>query len=485
ERILDQERGTRFDIGEYVAERRPDICALPLHWHFQSYDAIEVCKKIKANHPETHTVLGGFTAGYFGASILQDFACVDSVVQGHGEVPMLALARELGAREMGSLAYVPSLHWRDRDGALRTNADVYFSRGPDLARFHFTKLPLMRNWESYRDFYSFPLLWSVNQSIAENRAMHSLGAGFFPLALGRGCPIKCSWCGGGHAAHKRIYHSGGVFWRPVESAVESIRELVGYGYKMIHLCFDPAPKVPKYHLELFKRIREEGLEVGCYFESWSIPTEELCESFAATFDPKWSTMAISPESAVERVRDLNRGFPFPNDAFYKIMDRIKEIGLGVDVFFNVGMPGETLADAMETYRMIEDLRARFPNIKRLMTWSIQLEPASPQFEDPARFGIETDRKSFLDFYRCHGGDHADAYSALGYNNPTFFDPPTRSPEEYAARLQELKCRSFCFLSPNPAKSWDPESGRAYCAMRTIMWKMRGAGERPTTPRPHF
>jgi len=47
ELILDNEHGTRFDVGDYVAEEQPDLVAIPLHWHFQSYDAVEVARKVK------------------------------------------------------------------------------------------------------------------------------------------------------------------------------------------------------------------------------------------------------------------------------------------------------------------------------------------------------------------------------------------------------------------------------------------------------
>ncbi|MCG2677011.1 cobalamin-dependent protein, partial [bacterium] len=54
-----------FSILDYLRNREITIIAIPLHWHHQSYDSIELARKIKEAYPKVYIVLGGYTASYF------------------------------------------------------------------------------------------------------------------------------------------------------------------------------------------------------------------------------------------------------------------------------------------------------------------------------------------------------------------------------------------------------------------------------------
>ncbi|PIX24295.1 MAG: hypothetical protein COZ69_06520, partial [Deltaproteobacteria bacterium CG_4_8_14_3_um_filter_45_9] len=43
-----------FSIIEYIREKAPRIVAIDLHWHHQSYDVMEVVKKVKAAFPSVY-----------------------------------------------------------------------------------------------------------------------------------------------------------------------------------------------------------------------------------------------------------------------------------------------------------------------------------------------------------------------------------------------------------------------------------------------
>ena len=59
---VEQQQSGSLDFDKIIAENQPAIVGLDLHWHFQSYDVIEVARKIKLAHPEVAILLGGFTA---------------------------------------------------------------------------------------------------------------------------------------------------------------------------------------------------------------------------------------------------------------------------------------------------------------------------------------------------------------------------------------------------------------------------------------
>jgi hypothetical protein len=88
---------------------------------------------------------------------------------------------------------------------------------------------------------------------------------------------------------------------------------------------------------------------------------------------------------------------------------------------------------MRTKETIQEAHRRYKgrNLKRLMVWSIQLEPGAPEFEHPEKYGIEREWTCFMDFYRNrHSGLFSDTYSAgSGISQPGFFHPSEGSDRE--------------------------------------------------------
>jgi radical SAM superfamily enzyme YgiQ (UPF0313 family) len=56
---VEQKQYGSIDFDEIIAENQPALVGLDLHWHFQSYDVIEVARKIKQARPEVAILLGG------------------------------------------------------------------------------------------------------------------------------------------------------------------------------------------------------------------------------------------------------------------------------------------------------------------------------------------------------------------------------------------------------------------------------------------
>ncbi|MCP4666114.1 MAG: hypothetical protein GY849_07085, partial [Deltaproteobacteria bacterium] len=224
---------------------------------------------------------------------------------------------------------------------------------------------------------------------------------------------------------------------------------------------------PFYH-ELFPLLRKRGLEMGCYFESFSLPSESLLKAFSKTFDLRSSFLALSPESGDERIRARNKAFSFSNDALMKAISTAQGLGIRVDIFFAMGIPGETFADLKKTMALRRDIKRRFNNIGRTWTSPISLEPGAPWHQDPERFGIVSTRTTFDDFYRAGSPDGG----GLGYYIPDYMNNGRGLGEkEFERTLKAEKCRHHCSLHPNAAKAASPFWGRQYC--RFLRWRMGG------------
>jgi len=470
---------TGFSLIEWLKDKQVKVIGMPIHWHYQAYDTMDVAKKIKAQYPGIRIVLGGFTASFFAREILENFSCIDAVVRGDGERPVVEFMKALSGGD-ADFSPVPNLTWR-RGAEIVENPLSYVAEKKDLDELNFTNLKLLKNYPTYVRSFSFPLAWMKNFSPERNVKHHSIGTSLFPLAIGRGCPVNCSFCGGSYEGQLIISGRKKVVFREPEKVVESMEQAKSYGYQTMSVCYDPTPKDDRYFQELFKLIRKKNLGLDWYFECWALPTKRFMEAFKETFPGKYSILAISAESSAERVRKLNKGFFYSNKELYETLDFMKEKNIFLDMFFTVGIPHETIEEAMQTKEMMATISHRYKKIlKRMMVWTIQIEPGAPQFLHPEKYGIVSDRSTFMDFYRSHGGQDSDTYSALGYYNNTFFTGAAKqyNAHEFSEEMQKLKCDHFCFLHPDASKYNTPFKGRMYCTYRSLYWKLKGLDKKP-------
>ena len=459
-----------FSLLDYIRRTQPRIVAFPLHWHPQTYDVMEQARQVKESFPNIFILLGGLTASYYHREILEGFPWVDAVIRGEGEIPLLRLVEAV--RSSGALDQVPNLTWR-RGEAVRENPLTYCASQEIVDGLCFTNFALLKNHRTYIDWVLMPF-FVKGFSKERNRLFFSLKTRMFDLMIGRGCPVNCTWCGGGRDAQRLIAGRRQVIFRNSERVLDSIREALGWGYETMHVCFDPYPQQPDYYLKLFARIREEKLPVEFFFESYGLPTRELVDAFARTFGPQ-SLLALSPESGVEEVRRRNKGYAYTNQELWDCLEYIREKGVNVDLFFGLGLPFERAEDLEETARLITRIKKHFPNVQGIRTFTIEMEPGAPWQRHPEKFGIETNQLTFSDFYAYHK-DEAEGFSAFGYSIPGYFpDLGEGAGREFQRRLQEIRCRRFCFIHPNARRMSSPFWGRMLCRASALMAKARRGG----------
>ncbi len=454
-------RDAAFDLIRSLDGMRIGAFGLPLYWHYQTYDVIEVARRLKAAHPEALVFLGGLTAGYFADQILRVVPEIDAVIQGPGEgaiVPLLEAVRR------GDRDGLVDAHIRGVDGSIgRTPSSTV---RPALDELVYGNLSVIRNAATYAELFGFPLSYSTELSAEENRRHLAAGIGKFPLFVGRGCPWSCTFCGGNRDTLRRVNGSSKPEWRSMPRVLDDIRRALDHGYRAISTCFDPIPERDDYFVSLFDAVGAAGLDVDWYFECWGLPTERFVSAFKRAFPGPRSTMALSPDAGSERVRKRNKQPYYDDGELLATMRMLESHEVPTDVFYTMALPGETLVSARETRDQMARMR-EFRNARRVMVWTVQLEPGSPQFEHPERCGMVTDRKTFADYHRVHGGRHADTYSSLGFKILDYFgDQRDRGDiRDFERHVQSLKCAELCFLSADPRQPVDAALGRGHCLER--------------------
>ncbi|MBM4347834.1 MAG: radical SAM protein, partial [Deltaproteobacteria bacterium] len=446
------ERGS-FSPLTYMKGKEVKVAAIPLHFHPQSFDVMKIASEIKEEKKEIFILSSGYTASLFHKEILTSFPQIDAIIRGDAEVPLIALMKAL--EEKRGFEEIPNLTWRNR-GEIRVNPLSYVASEKDLDQPSYTNLSLLKDRETYIHHMGMPFVWAKGLSKEENRKHFHLGHPIFPLNIGRGCTGNCTWCGGGSEAQQVVNGRKRVAFRSPEAVIKSIAEAMEMGYEMFNIAFDPGKEGESYYKELLPLLRENHLRARVYFESFSLPSESFLGEFAKTFILESSILALSPESGDEGVRHRNKTFSYSNDELMKAISAAERLGIRVDLFFSMGIPGERYTDLSKTALLQREIKRRFKRIGRIWSSPISLEPGAPWHLHPEEFGIVSTKKSFSDFYR----GSAPGGGGLGYYLPNYKDEKKELDEKgFEAVLREAKCRKFCSLHPDPTKASNPFWGR--------------------------
>ncbi len=456
-----------FSIIHYIKEIKPRIVAFDLHWHHQSFDVMEIAKKVKAACPDLYVLLGGFTASFFHEEIMRNFDEIDGIIRGEAEIPILGLTQGLlqGKEVFFS---IPNLAWRRKERVL-VNPLSYVASEEDLNRLSFTNMRLLRNYPTYIRYMGQPF-YVKGVSKEKNFRMFSLKSPLYHLPIGRGCPAQCTWCSGNIPCQETVTGRSEVTFRGVENVLQSIREAVSYGYETFQICFDPYPQKSEYFLDLFSRIRKERLRIECLFESFGLPTTDFIKAFKETFPGPNSLIVLSPDVGTDRLRSIHKGNAFTNHALRECLDRLERQGVFCDLFFTLGLPFEKEEDIEHTIRLQRLIRSRYSNVRGIRTFTIEMEPGASWHLDPEGFGVRTSLRNFMDFYHYHSGGKSP-FSSLGYWIPNYF-PGVEDEMGFEERLQKLKCRHFCSIHPDARKSSGPFWGRRLCDLSSLFWKVK-------------
>lgn len=368
-----------FCIEKYVKAKRFDVVGISIHWHKQIVAALDIAGKIKRMNRNVFVLSGGFTASFFAGEIMRKFEWMDGVIRGDGEVPMLALANELGTKEP-RLDRVPNLFWR-RNGSVVVNEATYVAGVDDVNALDFGDMTVLKHYRRYRD---------MTTSTGQARSL-------FYLVNGRGCPHKCTYCGGGREAQKLICSRKDVIRQHPEALLGTIEKAHSLGWNTFYLSFDPLQDT-RYYSRLFRRIREKGLHLSMVFGSWGLPSKKLIDELAETFPSLW--VELSPESFALRPRKLNKGPCYSNRDLVRTIAYLAEKGIGVSLFFGYFLPFERFEEILFSLSSVLELREKYREHVAVYYIPYSTDPGSPLYLDPLKYGMDVRARNLEGYIRA-------------------------------------------------------------------------------------
>jgi B12-binding domain/radical SAM domain protein len=357
-------RSRRFDVERFLRRLRPALFGIDLHWLPHAHGGPAVAALLKRLHPEIPIVFGGISATYFHEELVRDPA-VDFVLRGSVTEPsFLALMREV----TGNRCYetVPDLTWK-RGGEILVNApsppavsldefdiDLGLMVGDVIGRLDFwTNVPFHSWWR------------------------HPITAVFTV----RGCARECVTCGASHAAFDRFMRVHRPLLRSPRAIASQVRALAEITRAPIFMVGDLRDGPAGYVHRVLEALAESPVDNRIIFEFFDPPSADLVAEIDRAV-PRWGA-ELSPESHDEAIRGLLGKATFTNGRMEAAIEAILASRCeALDLFYMVGLPGQTHASVLETVASIGDLFARFD--RRLSAF---ITPMGP-FLDPGSNGFE-------------------------------------------------------------------------------------------------
>lgn len=213
-------------------------------------DVLEMARRLKLRNPQTHIVLGGHMATFWGEKILTQYSAVDSIAYGEGELTIVELAETL--QRGGSLARIQSLIYRDGSGVVVRNE----------------VRPLIE------DLDTLPL------ADRDQLELHDHSFQYLRISSSRGCLGRCGFCS---SFVGRCQPGPAWRGRSPKLVVDEIEGLVKkydfHTYDFVDSTFEDPGRVGKRRIgTIAQEIVDRGLEIfyNCCFraENWNDTTED-------------------------------------------------------------------------------------------------------------------------------------------------------------------------------------------------------------------
>ncbi|MGE6758693.1 B12-binding domain-containing radical SAM protein [Corallococcus interemptor] len=343
-----------------IARVRPKLIGISLKWFHHVDRALLIARTIRKIDPSIRIVVGGNSASYWWKE-LSGYDCIDHVVLGDGEVPLLALCNGEDAP--------PNVVTRHPDGRPRRLPLAYVQRATntqDVYYSHFNEIFL-----SQMDAHSF--------------------SGW--VAPGKGCGENCLYCGGARGNQKADFGRAKPFLRAEENVRRDHQEIASRTWQM---RYDFAGSTAEFLGSTWA-----GVDLSrhcCTYFLWGVPRVELVSALAETFQRIYMVIDIGCFSEQQRLEQMAKGLLKPCAKDRELLDVIESVRRHPNV--EVEISGIGGLPFMNRERLAEELRLveRIIGMDCVVGYQrLEAQPGALVTEHPARFDMVTEAKTFQEF----------------------------------------------------------------------------------------
>lgn len=383
------------NIQTMLGKIKPKLVGVSLKWFPHIARGLEICKLIKQHTPEVKTVLGGDTATYFSKELIAN-RCVDYIICGDGELPLLKLS--LGEEDIPNCIckqdtqtyQIPITYVHTKCN----NSDTYLSNLDEILT-------------SKIDIFNAPYIF---------------------IFTGQGCSMNCHYCAGSSENQQRIFNRKSPYLRSIETVQKDILQLKNYTSTLM-FDFDP----PYYNSIGYYRKIWEGLNLRSHFVCfyfWNLPSEEFIYLITKTFNYAYLNIDLCGLSERHRLYLASLGIvkPQPTNAqIFSLFDMCEKYD-NVEVSLNLimGLPYLIEEDIKEGDDMLSHIVVNYACFKSLNAYWFHAQPGAPITYDYGKFNMSQGATTYEDYleysilnlkkHKYYPDDHTLNYPLIKYKN---------------------------------------------------------------------
>jgi len=366
-------RDEDFDVEALIRKNRPLAFGIDLHWMAHVQGALALAEIIKKVHPRIPVILGGFSATYYHEEILREYPFIDFVMRGDStENPLLQLIRAI--KEKGDFQNIPNLTYRDQGNGIRTNPLTHVPENLDDITIDYQHImkKVVRyvdpvGYQPFIDWYTYPVT---------------------AVFTCRGCLYNCKTCGGSSTAFRSMASRPKPAYRDPKLLAKDIFSISTHLNAPIMIIGDIFQPGEEYGFTLLGEMKRRPIKNHIAFEFFVPPGRAQLERIAESVIN--FNIEISPESHEEKVRKAF-GRPYDNKSLERMIEDTIDLDCKrIDIFFMIGLPGQTYTSVMGTVDYCRWMLERFQPYRRLFPFISPLapflDPGSRVFEEPGKYG---------------------------------------------------------------------------------------------------
>ena len=363
-----------FDVEHFIKKVDAKVFGFDLHWLANAAGSLDIAGLVKKHRPDAPVLLGGLSASYFHEEIIEHFPQIDYILRGDTtEKPLLDLMNHIDVGKAPEK--VENLTWRTSDNRKRVNPMTFVPTDIDDLWIDYgqvIKLVLRhRDLEStlpYESFMDYP---------------------FTAVLTCKGCTYNCITCGGSCNAFKNFFNRDRPAFKSPQKLVEEINVISEYFKAPIFLIGDLRQGGRKWAEHVLDGIKKSGLDNTITYELFNTIPMDWMKKLSGSTD-KW-TLEISPESHDDEIRKI-MGKPYTTAQMEDTIDSALKHGAEkIDVYFMVGLSGQTSESALESIEYARHLYDVMDNNSKIFTFTAPmapfLDPGSMIYEDPEKYGF--------------------------------------------------------------------------------------------------
>jgi len=343
-----------------VARVRPRLVGISLKWFHHVHRALAMAKILRRIDPEIRIVVGGNTASYFWRE-LSGYDCIDHVVLGDGELPLLALCR--------GEASPPNCVTRNAQGAPRRLPLAYVQGAANTADIHYSHFDEIFLSQSDRHAFSG---W---------------------VAPGKGCGENCLYCGGARGNQKAGFGRAKPFLRDEQNVRRDHQEIAPHTWQM---RYDFSGSTAA-----FLQSTWAGVDLSrhaCTYFLWGVARIELIDALTRTFEKVFMVLDIGCFSEQQRLEQMGRGLLKPCASNQELLTLIEACqrhpNLDIEISGIAGLPFASEATLKQEVELVERVISLGCQIG---SQRLESQPGALVTEHPGRFEMVSEARSFTEF----------------------------------------------------------------------------------------